>query len=143
MIARRILFTAMVIVALVVLTDTALSGQTAGVLRANAKHEIVLDKPAIVDNTLLPPGTYKVHSQASSTTHQVYFMREVTLRAVFPETSSVVVYDEAARVKSDTKLRSNVAEITELHYVEEDGTMHIVSADIKGESHSHIFGHRE
>lgn len=142
-ITRRILLTAMVtvaLVALVALGETPQSGQAAGVLRANAQNEIVLDEPAIVANTLLPAGTYKLHSRASGTTHQVYFMREETLRTVFPETSSVEVYDEAARVKSDTKLRSNAAEVTTLHYyVEEDGTMHIVSADIKGESHSHIF----
>jgi hypothetical protein len=138
-IARRILFAAVVIVALLFLSDTALTGQTTGVFRANAQGEIVLDKPAIVGNTVLPAGTYSVHSHGSGAKQQVHFMQEVTLTTVHPESSSVIVYDEAGRVTCDVKERANAAEVTALHFVEENGTLRIVSADIKGEAHTHVF----
>lgn len=129
----------MVSVALAAVSQAAQPCQASGELRANAQNEIVLDQPAIVANTWLPAGTYKVHSKASGTAHQVYFMRETKLETVFPQTSSVVVYEEAARINSETKLRDSTAKVTTLHYVEQDGSMRIVSAEIKGESHSHVF----
>lgn len=140
MMARRILLAAMVIAALVVFTQVAQSQQTSGVLRANAQHEIVLDQPAMVGNVMVPAGTYKVHSHVSDGTHQVHFMREMTLTTVHPESSSVVVYDEAAKANCDTQLSANAPEVTALNYTKENGTMRIVSADVEGESHSHIFG---
>lgn len=140
MIARRILLAAMVIVALVVFTQAAQSQQTSGVLRANAQHEIVLDQPAMVGTTMLPAGTYKVHSHVADGVHQVHFMREMKLETVHPESSSVEVYDETGKVNCDTQLAANAPEVTALNYVKEDGMTRIVSADIEGESHSHVFG---
>ena len=140
MIAKRVLLAAMVIVAFIVFMQVTQSQQTSGVLRANAQHEIVLDQPAMVGNTMLPAGTYKVHSHVVDGTHQVHFMRETTLETVHPESSSVVVYDEAGKANCDTTLSANAPEVTALSYVQENGTMRILSADIEGESHAHIFG---
>lgn len=139
MITRKVFFGAIVIVALVFLTDAVLYSQTTGVLRANDLHEIVLDRPAIVGTTVLPPGTYTVHSHIADGQQQVHFMREMTLSVVHPESSSVVVYDEAGRVKCDVQLRANAAPVTALNYVEENGKLRIVSAEIEGEMHVHVF----
>jgi hypothetical protein len=137
-IAKRILFAAVLIVAVLFLSGRAQPGQAVGAFLANAQGEIILDRPAVVGNTLLPAGTYRVHSHGSGK-QQVHFMQEITITTVHPESSSVIVYDEAGRIDCEVKDRASAAEVTALHFVEENGTLRIVSAEIKGEAHTHIF----
>jgi hypothetical protein len=138
MIGKKILLTALFIVAFVVLTITA-TAQRTGVIYANSQHEIVLDKAAWVGKTLLPVGTYTVHSHGSGAKQQVHFAQEMTLTQVHPEYSSVNVYDEVGKVDCNTASLSKATEVTALHFVEDNGVMRIVSADIAGQTHSHIF----
>jgi hypothetical protein len=138
MIGRRLLFAALVIVALVMLPNET-RAQQSGAIVANAQHEIVLDKEAWLGNTLLPAGTYTVHSHGSGASQQIHFAQEMTLTEVHPVTSVVVVYDERGKTECKTASLSKAADVTTVHYVVENGQMRIVSVDIRGQDHSHVF----
>ncbi len=129
-----------VVAAFVLLANSTVSGQATGVIRANAQGEIALDRPAMVGNVELLPGRYFVHSHNTGARQEVHFMQEMTLSTVHPESSDVIVYNESGRVSCDTKARDSAEQVTALHFiVEANGTMRITSADIKGESHTHLF----
>ncbi len=129
-----------IVAVFVLLADATASAQATGIIRANAQGEILLDQPAVIGTIELPPGRYFVHSHKSGARQEVHFMQEMTLSTVHPESSDVIVYNEVGRVSCDTKARDSAEQVTALHFiVEANGTMRIVSADIKGESHAHVF----
>lgn len=138
MIGKRLLLAALVIVAFVLLSNDA-RAQQSGVILANEQHEIVLEKDAWLGKTLLPAGTYLVHSHGSGAEQQIHFAQEMTLTEVHPVTSVVTVYDERGKVECKTASLSKAADVTAVRFITEDAKMRIISVDIRGQSHSHVF----
>ncbi len=138
MIGKKVLLIALVIVAFVLLA-VMVQAQQAGTILANAQHEVTLDKAAWLGKTLLPAGTYTVHSHGSGEKQQVHFAQELLLTEVHPETSIVTVYDEVGKAECDTTSLSKAASVTAVHFVEDNGVRRITSVDIDGQAHSHVF----
>lgn len=136
---KRLLLTLLMVAALLLLSKPthAQSKVNTGVIRADSQGDIVLEQPAYLGKTLLPAGSYRVHSHGSGPNQQIHFEREITLSVVHPESSSVIVYNEAGRVDCAAEKQPKKSGETILHYVEENGVMRIVSVDIQGEAESH------
>ncbi len=136
MMCRRIVQTMLVVLACVLLS--AAQTQPTGTILANEQHQIVLDKPAWFGNTLLPAGTYQVHSHGSGDMQQVHFTQEVTLTEVHPEYSTVVVFDEVGKSECKADALPKAAEVSAVQFVEQGGEMRIVSVSIEGQAHAHV-----
>lgn len=136
---RRLLLGLFVIALLVLFTDSApAQAQPAtGIIRADSQGDIVLSQPAYLGKTLLPAGSYRVHSHGSGEKQEIHFEREMTLSVVHPESSSVIVYDEAGRVDCSTEKLPKKSGQTTVHYVMDKGVMRLVSVEIEGESDMH------
>ena len=136
---KRLLLGLFVIALLVVLTEsaTAQAQPETGIIRADSQGDIVLAKPAYLGKTLLPAGSYRVHSHGSGEKQEIHFEREMTLSVVHPESSSVIVYNEAGRTDCNAEKLPKESGQTIVHYVMEKGVMRLVSVEIQGESDMH------
>ncbi len=136
---KRLVLALIVVLAVVVLSDSAQpqSQVATGFIRANSQGEIVLEEPAYFGKSLLPAGTYRVHSHGSGPNQQIHFEQEQTITTVHPESSSVIVYSEAGRANCTTEKLPAASGETTLHFVQEKGVMRIVSVEIRGESELH------
>ncbi len=136
---KRLLLASLVLMSVVLLSESARSqSQVAtGIIRADSHGDIVLEQPAYLGKVLLPPGTYRVHSHGSGLKQQIHFEQEQTITTVHPESSSVIVYNEAGRVDCSAEKLPRKSGETTVYFVEEKGVMRIVSIEIKGESETH------
>lgn len=136
---RRLSLGLFVIALLFVLAASASAQPLAetGIIRADSQGDIILDQPAYLGKTLLPAGSYRVHSHGSGEKQKIHFEREMTLSVVHPESSSVIVYDEAGRVDCSAQKLPKESGQTTVHYVMQKGVMRLVSVEIQGESDLH------
>ncbi len=125
---------------LFLVVSVALASENLQLIKANEFGEIVLEQRAKFGNTVLPPGTYFLHSDVTDTgDHQVHFQQETRRMEVYPQTSEIVYTEEVARVRCRTDIRMDRPDMTAIYYTQDPSGIQAKEITVKGEMHLHVF----
>ncbi len=107
-------------------------------IKANDRGEIVLDRSATVAGTILPPGTYTLHSEVKDGKHYVHFVEGSKQLEVHPETFEIDFSKHAAETQCTTE-PGTTASTTAVFFTETPSGMQIQRVELQGEGHVHTF----
>ncbi len=125
------------VVALVVLG--AVASEQVQCIKANEQGEIVLQREARVADKILPPGKYMLHSENAGGKHYVHFVEEARNLDISPESSEQFLPSHVAEVQVTTEDAATKFSRDAIYVIEGPAGWRITKAEIRGESHVHVF----